>query len=309
MPSKKFAAIVSLLALTAALFYFGKFVKIKSYSGSALRNIINQEWIDDFAEKVEGLDSDNDGLKDWEEVLWQTDINVSDTDDDGFSDKQEADGGYDPADPASNEKTGRKRKAENAFAENDALGSVNLTENLAKNAGKGVADSITGEKKISDLEKTPLSLLGADMRRGVAEYIAGFNRKIPMSELKISDDNSPEAVTDYLEEVNKILTDDFFSKNDPGKVMMSALRDKNFEGIDNLITAYNKFAADLKNTPVPSELSLAHKRLVELMIGTRKTFESVKQIEADPLKTIIGIQQGKKMVQEMSQAISSARKK
>lgn len=299
LPSKKFAAIIFLLALSVALFYLGKFVKIKPNSNASLKSIINQRFGGDFAKMAENLDSDNDGLRDWEEVLWRTDINNQDTDNDGYSDKQEADAGYDPADPTSSEKTGRKGKLGNLFAESDIIDSVNLTENMAKNAGKGVAESITGERNINYLEKTPLSLLGADMRRGIAEFIASFNIRIPVSELKMIDDNSPETITNYLKEINKILADDYFSKNDPEKVITSALRDKNFEGVDNLITICNKFAADLKNTPVPSEFSATHKRFVELMVGMRRVFESVREIEADPLKTVIGLQQGERINQEI----------
>lgn len=286
----------------------GKFVKIKPNSNASLKNIISQGSGGDFAKMAENLDSDNDGLRDWEEILWRTDINKQDTDDDGYSDKQEADAGYDPADPTSSEKTGKKGKSGNLFAETDIIDSVNLTENLAKNAGKGVAESVTGdvtgERNINYLEKTPLSLLGADMRRGIAEFIASFNIRIPVSELKIIDDNSPETITNYLKEINKILADDYFSKNDPESVMTSALRDKNFEGVDNLITICNKFAADLKNTPVPSEFSATHKRLVELMVGMRRVFESVREIETDPLKTVIGLQQGEKIIQEISETAS-----
>lgn len=304
LPSKKFATIIFLLALSVALFYLEKFVKIKPNSNASLKNIISSQGFGgDFAKMAENLDSDNDGLRDWEEVLWRTDINKQDTDDDGYSDKQEADAGYDPADPTSSEKTGRKGKSGNLFAETDIIDSVNLTENLAKNAGKGVAESVAGERNINYLEKTPLSLLGADMRRGIAEFIASFNIRIPVSELKIIDDNSPETITNYLKEINKILADNYFSKNDPENIMTSVLRDKNFEGVDNLVTICNKFAADLKNTPVPSEFSAMHKRLVELTVGMRRVFESVREIEADPLKTVIGLQQGERISQEIQNIV------
>ncbi len=41
-------------------------------------------------------DQDNDGLKDWEEELWHTDVLVSDTDGDGDSDGEEIQQGRDP---------------------------------------------------------------------------------------------------------------------------------------------------------------------------------------------------------------------
>ena len=41
-------------------------------------------------------DSDNDGLRDWEEELFGTDINNPDTDGDGYLDGEEVDSGHNP---------------------------------------------------------------------------------------------------------------------------------------------------------------------------------------------------------------------
>src|SRR5688572_24074343 len=46
---------------------------------------------------AEEQDSDNDGLKDWEEILWQTDSNNKDTDSDGTSDGEEVKANRNPA--------------------------------------------------------------------------------------------------------------------------------------------------------------------------------------------------------------------
>jgi len=50
------------------------------------------------------LDSDNDGLKDWEEKLWGTDPNNPDTDGDGVKDGEELKQGRDPLKPGPDDK-------------------------------------------------------------------------------------------------------------------------------------------------------------------------------------------------------------
>ena len=47
-------------------------------------------------EKIAQIDTDQDGLADWEEVLWQTDKNNPDTDGDGTSDGEEITASRDP---------------------------------------------------------------------------------------------------------------------------------------------------------------------------------------------------------------------
>jgi len=48
------------------------------------------------AESVSDLDTDEDGLKNWEEVLWKTDPTLPDTDRDGMNDNDEVIAGRDP---------------------------------------------------------------------------------------------------------------------------------------------------------------------------------------------------------------------
>jgi len=51
------------------------------------------------AEAYYEQDSDNDGLADWEELLWSTDQALADTDGDGVSDGEEVAVGTNPLDP------------------------------------------------------------------------------------------------------------------------------------------------------------------------------------------------------------------
>ena len=64
----------------------------KTINNEGVISVADQKIIDSIATK----DSDNDGLKDWEEALWQTAPNNPDTDGDGAKDGAEIAAGRDP---------------------------------------------------------------------------------------------------------------------------------------------------------------------------------------------------------------------
>ena len=86
LPSKKIGvALFFVVALFVVVFVIPK---EKTYNTSPEKNLfgeISRKQISEVAKK----DSDGDGLADWEEALWGTDINNPDTDGDGTSDGEE----------------------------------------------------------------------------------------------------------------------------------------------------------------------------------------------------------------------------
>ena len=75
----------SVLVFFLMFFAFNKYKNSKLNYVSSIKNSSSQE----IAEKIILKDSDNDGLKDWEEVLWKTDPNNPDSDGDGMNDNEE----------------------------------------------------------------------------------------------------------------------------------------------------------------------------------------------------------------------------
>ena len=67
------------------------------------------------------LDSDNDGLKDWEETLWKTDPNNKDTDADGTTDGDEIATNRDPLTPGPNDKSGKEVKIQPVAGKTDYM--------------------------------------------------------------------------------------------------------------------------------------------------------------------------------------------
>ena len=89
---KLFVVLGVVLVFFVMFIFFNKYKNNKLNYVSAAENQRTQE----ITQKIIQKDSDNDGLKDWEEVLWKTDPNNPDTDEDGMNDNEEVLIGRDP---------------------------------------------------------------------------------------------------------------------------------------------------------------------------------------------------------------------
>lgn len=83
LPSKQFAKFVGMALLLGGLLFIG--IKLIDSRNSVKQNIQNIAT----REIIEEKDTDNDGVKDWEEALWGLDLHKSDSDGDGILDGQE----------------------------------------------------------------------------------------------------------------------------------------------------------------------------------------------------------------------------
>lgn len=83
LPSKQFSLFIG-SALLVGVFVFGiiKIIDSRTSVRQEIQNIATREIIEE-------LDTDNDGVKDWEEALWGLDFDNPDTDGDGVLDGQE----------------------------------------------------------------------------------------------------------------------------------------------------------------------------------------------------------------------------
>ena len=108
LPSKKITAYFIIPFLAIVTFFVIKEVKIphKKTQAEIEQNVANI--LDEDLKK----DTDGDGVMDWEERLYKTDINLKDTDGDGLEDGVEVAAGMDPTDPLNLEYEKRKELEE-----------------------------------------------------------------------------------------------------------------------------------------------------------------------------------------------------
>jgi hypothetical protein len=297
LPSKKLILSI-LIILSASLggFWFLKQKKPYSYS------IPNQEFLEKIAENASLLDSDKDGLKDWEEVLWKTDPNNPDTDGDGVLDGEEVKLGRNPVisgpnDELSDLATGLETESSIGNPASKFESSLNFTQEFAKGLS---IQAVSGEQ--ADFSAV-LNSLEHSAAQGMAEFIAKLNPQISAKELKTSNDNSFEAIQKYADEVSKAIPKNPYPQKTEDDVFAKAMQTKDFSIIDEYIDYYDEAINNMKAIVAPYDFLDIHKREIELFMATKMVYESVKEVETDPLKTVLALKQNEKIREEMSELL------
>ncbi|MFC1756789.1 hypothetical protein ACFLZC_01355 [Patescibacteria group bacterium] len=247
------------------------------------------------------LDSDNDGLRNWEETLWNTDPNNPDTDKDGYKDGEETRLGYSPTDFASNVKTGKK-DTKNTFLDSDIPQTEggNLTQNLAEVMAWQIKDpSQLGDKDLSD----PFTLLDSNTGSNLLQFIAEFNVEVPESTFKITYDNTYPSVQKYAEAIAQAIPTNPYPNISEDDILADAIQTRNFKKVDEYLNFYDVSIENMQKITIPTDFLEIHKREVELFIATKKVYESVKEINNDPLKTVLALQENQKIREEVVQLL------
>lgn len=297
LPSKKSIIPFLILLAGAGFFYIYKQGYFRGSDSQKIKIAAQktEKFVSSFlTDEQANLDSDNDGLKNWEETLWRTDSDNKDTDNDGFTDGEEVSGGYDPILSSSNVSTGKQRELV-FWAQGANLENINFTKELAKAVSAGMTQS--NGASLQDLSN-PMALMDNNSSRQIAEFANSFNFALPEGDLKITKDNSARIVQAYSDDVGTILSKDLrFQEN---WLVNADFSNPDLLFIDNYLDYLNKSIPELKNLTAPSDFAQAHKRLIELLMASRKSFEAMKMIKTDPLKAMIAIQQEDKTTAEMN---------
>lgn len=301
LPSRKLA--VSFLILFAGAGFFYLYKNEYFSNGSSRQAKIaaqkTEQFISSFlTDEQANLDGDNDGLRNWEETLWGTDANNKDTDRDGFPDGEEVFAGYDPVLFDSNISTGKKRE-QVFFAADANPENVNFTKELAKS----VSASIVQNPDLSPQDLSdPEVFINSNSSRQLAEFASSFNITISENDLKIIKDNSARVVQSYSDDVGTILSKDLRFQKDSSVNADFLSQDSEF--LDKYLNDLGQFISQLKNLPAPSDFAQMHKRLIELLMVSQKSFEMMKMMKTDPLKAMIAIQQEDKTITEINSVLA-----
>src|SRR3989338_4813425 len=185
-PSKKFILKILFIALAlSAVFWFIFNKEVKKNKKDSLiyqkQNAPNQ--LNQFLDK----DSDNDGLKDWEEILWKTDPRNSDTDKDGTPDGEEVKQNRGPSKPGPDDE----------FPADSSKLSLEQQEN------ETLTQKVGREFIVQYLTMRGLENLGAGQKESLVNSMleklsAPTENKYSQKDVKISADNSPENIKNYV---------------------------------------------------------------------------------------------------------------
>lgn len=299
-PSKNFIAPVS--AILVVLFT-GWFITRVIWDGSWMweaRNEKNSKSADSqkrktlsFEEAMQqvALDTDSDGLKDWEEILWKTDPHQKDSDGDGTNDGEEVALSRDPLVSAlkENDKI-KKLEEERAGGKNASSTQRTISEKAAELFAKqyfGAKGANQGNALSNLIKEKITGSFSYQIQKGLAAYKDKYSKK----DIKISESVSPK---EYLNRLGGALNTNFKNVSVPEiEIMDEVAETGDFGGlaaIKSYLPAYKKTLDFLIKEPVPSAYASIHVMLLNSMQNTLYADENMIASESDPLRGMIGLQ-------------------
>ncbi len=271
LPSKKFlisaGIIIGVILLVLALKWFVDYQKA--------RQVFATLKVGDLENPAE-IDTDNDGLFDWEEALWNTDPKNPDTDANGVPDGRQVDA------------IRAQITAEQGTASDLPPEELTETDKLARDIYTSLAIASQGGE-LSEADSL-------ELQQKIIEYIVrrvGGFREYGVVDLTVRD-NSPQNIAAYAE----FLTD--LNSN------YTATQDQLFKTVKDLAqniatpdvtmalgTRYLNLAEQIKEQPVPQKVAQQHADLTNAFIRLGTILQGVAAVEDDPLTAFvngIGIQ-------------------
>lgn len=219
---------------------------------------------------IDTRDSDNDGLPDWEENLYRSNIYVPDTDGDGTTDGDEVAQGRNPVKAGPDDRLAFIQDPDFATSSTDVEGKRKefFTKFLALQSDK------IRETTYRDL-------------------ITGFNPKKyrptdELVDLNVTGDNSAEALRAYGNMFGMIIKK-YTSGNTnrtEEEILADGLKVKNDEALKELqllTIIYKQFSTDLKTMATPSSLAKSHLRIVNGYDGMSRGLTGMQHLFSDPI--------------------------
>lgn len=276
MPKRKFILLI-LAGLLIAGTGFWVFTPAKKSKNSKQETSLNQPVI---AEEI-NKDSDNDGLKDWEETLWKTDPNNPDTDKDGVPDGQEIKENRNPL-LAGNDET-------------DKIKSPNLTEALGwEFFSEYMRLKQESGDQLSEAEKTEL----------VNSLMSGLNsfEKKPNdyleSDIKIAPTDDEKTIKEYGNNFALIIKKYFDPLPETEMtILQRAVINKNedeLKKLEPLANAYRNTAKEMLSLTTPKGFSEFHLALINHLTDISKNIDDMQTIFKDPVQALLVLKQHKK---------------
>ncbi len=276
------------LGLSSILVAVGGIFLLFSFNSPIGKTVSFERSVENEAEKAFNAivfkDSDGDGLKDWEETLWKTDLQNPDSDGDGTSDGEEVRLNRNPAKPAPGddlEKAKIKRQESvNSFTDSvlkDTLAAYNLVQQ------PGVSNTQLFEKINEDLiQKIQTQIYNPNIRTYKTEDIL------------TTEDNGENSIAKYKDQLKAMgekYADTYESELIVVNNALSTGNAQELKKLNNAIETYGNIVEDLLVITVPSGLAQTHVNIINIYNTLIDSVEKMKDVLEDPIIGIAGILQ------------------
>ncbi|MDD2753259.1 MAG: hypothetical protein PHT44_01495 [Candidatus Portnoybacteria bacterium] len=307
--SRKLSLLVAVFVLLTGIF-IGGYLVLKSgrVSAGQIDNILNAGSTNpEICNPDPGdsnKDSDNDGLKDWQEIqIYQSNPCKADTDGDGYLDGEEIASGYDPIKKApGDELPGTLPKGPRPLPANltSALSSM-----LAQQIAAGKIDSFDQQGQLLssyELEKYPA------IQQAVQQIISAEDQlfapdPIDDGQIKTTADNSERSIRSYAQKMHDGLSSGKkpISSKTEAQILLDAIKSNDFSEMAAQFQSYQRSYQVLKELTVPSDLLLLHTQIMGVFSSLTKIYQAIENIESDPLKTNLALQKYTVLMEETIQ--------
>jgi hypothetical protein len=286
LPSRRFVLIVGTL-LSLGLIIWG----IVWYTQSKNKDLSDRDpalVIQEIRESAK--DSDKDGLTDWEEELWGTNLEITDTDNDGTSDGDEIKVKRDPLKPGPGD--------ELSSEQSELVYKIPTTQVRANTTGRFVNSSLPNALLLANrsLEGEPFTQ--EDIDELVGPYIPPPSVSVTtyeMDDLTIVG-NSLSLLQTYSSSLRETINVYKNLVGDELPLIADVLRTGDINKLLTLRSTavrYESLASDLKNLSVPSSLALQHLEVINWYASVSGSLLSLSEVAADPLRGLIGLREYK----------------
>lgn len=231
------------------------------------------------------MDTDGDGLSDYEETYWNTDFKNPDTDGDGFKDGEEVLSGHSPTkkgpDDFLNNKANLTEKASSLLLGGLVTGDLDPTSPNYEAAITALIDRIFEQYDANVTVELDSITVGSGDSSSVLKY--GVTMGNFMKSLFA---NSASGFLSVIDTVHTVPVADLskLRTNNPKQ------HSKFTAAIDSQLSALNGQANTLKNISPPQSLLPAHKNILLFIRGMQQQYRALRAIDRDPFQGIIAIQ-------------------
>jgi hypothetical protein len=313
----KKSKIPSLIIIIAIVLIIGGLVLIWKHSDEKQTKISQENF----------KDSDNDGLRDWEEELFHTDPRNPDTDGDGYLDGEEVDSGYNPLIKSPGDKLtfyplplGEKYNITKKVLSEEVISS--MLDSYFAQKGEYIDDhsidsaeifsALIKQSTIKTMSQRALGdiypILFEKAQETIDEIPEIFKVEITDKNIKISEDNSYEAIKLYVSQLYSFYNSDIFFLQEQGiKALELAFKNRDFSSLDKLIKANDEQIELIKEIIVPYSWKENHKKRLKYTIIIRNIFIALRDIQNDPLKAYIALEEFEKVIENWNNLVKETK--
>ena len=296
--------------ILATIFAVGLIVFIGAFSKKNAFSKFNLWGGKETVIESQNKDTDSDGLLDWQENLYGSDLSNPDTDADGYLDGEEINSGNNPLIKGPNDKLifhplplGDQYNITKKVLNSDVIDSLIESYLLQKNEYINnnditspeefaiVAEESTIEEMFTRALGDAYPILIEKAGDTISQLPEIFDINIAEQDIKVSEDNSSASIKEYITQISSLLkSNTFFLQEQSLLTVSSALTSGEFSLIDTIIKDNDNKIEDLRNVAVPSSWKEIHKKGLELTYLIRNIFVSFRDIQNDPLKAYVALQ-------------------